>query len=370
MSAERHFLDCNATTPLRPEAREAMLAAMDRLGNPSSVHAEGRGARTIIDTARRQIAELAGVSPSSVYFTSGATEANNWALAQSDGRIAAFADSHDSVLRDVERRDGTVLEVGADGLATVEEITSANGSDAIRLVSVAAVNNETGIIQPVRALARVCRENLVLIHVDAVQAPGKIDVSGLLDSVNFLTLSAHKIGGPPGVGALIMADGSDPLPMVVGGGQENRRRAGTENLIGIAGFGAAAMAVQRNWHDEVARMSGLRERLETGLRTHCPETTVFGQDVDRVPNTTCIRMPGVPAETQVMALDLAGVAVSAGSACSSGKVTASHVLQAMGVLPDEASEAIRISLGWNTTEADVDACIMAWGRLWNRKRAA
>lgn len=367
MSAARHFLDCNATAPLRPEARQVMITAMDRLGNPSSVHTEGRTARAIMDKARWQVAEMTSVSPSSVYFTSGATEANNWALAQAEGGVSAYADSHDSVLRDVENQDGAILSVESDGKCdpAVLEYTAAPG-----LVSVAAVNNETGVIQAVGDLGKVCREKGLLLHVDAVQAPGKLALPDLTNFVNFLTLSAHKIGGPPGVGALIMVDGSDPIPLILGGGQENRRRAGTENLIGIAGFGAAAAAVEAGWTGEAKRMQGLRDKLEAELLRLCPEATIYGAEAARVPNTTCIRMPGVPAETQVMALDLGGVAVSAGSACSSGKVTPSHVLRAMGVLEGEAAEAIRISLGWNSTEADVDACTGAWGQLWQRKRAA
>jgi len=367
MSAARHYLDCNATTPLRPEARAAMTAAMDNRGNPSSVHAEGRAARVIADTARQQVAELAGVSPSGVCFTSGATEANNWALMQVVGCVAAFADSHDSVLRGVEQRTGLLLPVQSNGLIDLEALSDAKD---IELVSVAAVNNETGVVQPVRELARICRANGMLLHVDAVQAPGKLDLPALIDSANYVSISAHKMGGPPGVGALIMADGSDPRPFILGGGQENRRRAGTENLIGIAGFGAAAAVVHDCWAEEAVRVAGLRDKLEARLSDLCPGAVIHGLDAPRVPNTTCIRMPGVAAETQVMALDLVGVAVSAGSACSSGKVTPSHVLRAMEVPEAEAAEAIRISLGWSTREADVDACVRAWCQLWNRKRAA
>jgi cysteine desulfurase len=370
MSASRHYFDCNATAPLRPEAHSAMLSAMDRLGNPSSVHAEGRTARAMVDTARRQVADLAGVNPSSVCFTSGATEANNWALAQGTRSMAAFEDSHDSVLRDVERRKGGILSVLSDGVIDGTEIGRAVEQFNADVISVAAVNNETGVIQPVFDLARECRSLGILLHVDAVQVPGKIDLAGLMDSVNFVSISAHKLGGPPGMGALIMADGSEPEQLIVGGGQENRRRAGTENLVGIAGFGAAAAAVAGNWSDEAGRMGVLRDRLEGDLLDLCPDATIYGRQADRVPNTICIRMPGVPAEIQVMAMDLAGVAISAGSACSSGKVTPSHVLRAMGVSEQHAAEAIRISLGWNTTDADIGACARAWGQLWQRKRAA
>lgn len=346
-----------------------MIAAMDRLGNPSSVHAEGRAARAILDKARSQVAMLAGVPPTSVYFTSGATEANNWALLQGERGLAAFADSHDSVLR-VVGENQSQLRVGPDGMAQTDETLRAIKNFDADLISLAAVNNETGVIQPVRQLAGVCRARFLLLHVDAVQAPGKTDLANLLDSVSFASLSAHKLGGPPGVGALIMADGSDPKPFVYGGGQEHRRRAGTENLVGIAGFGAAAETVAARWQEEAGVMEGLRDRLETELMEHCTDARIYGSEAPRVPNTTCIRMPGVAAETQVMALDLAGVAISAGSACSSGKVTPSHVLRAMGVAEEEAREAIRISLGWNTTDADVDACVAAWGELWQRKRAA
>lgn len=370
MNAHRHYLDCNATAPLRPEARAAMISAMDQLGNPSSVHAEGRTARSILDKARARVASLAGVSPAAVYFTSGATEANNWALVQGERRTAAYADSHDSVLREIDNRGGGILTVQPDGLVGTDETVRAIEDHDADLISVAAVNNETGVIQPVRELAQECRRRFLLLHVDAVQAPGKLDLAHLLDSVSFATLSAHKLGGPPGVGALIMVDGADPKPMLFGGGQENRRRAGTENLIGIAGFGAAAEAVADSWESEASRIGRLRDDLEDRLTSKCPGASIYGSDVARVPNTSCIRMPGVAAETQVMALDLAGVAVSAGSACSSGKVAPSHVLRSMGASETEASEAIRISLGWNTTGADIDACVSAWTGLWQRKHAA
>lgn len=367
MRAERHYLDCNATAPLRPEARRAMLDAAERGGNPSSVHAEGRAARAILDTARRQVAALAGLPPSSVHFTSGGTEANNWALSQTDRQVLAAVVSHDSVL--AVAGVGT-LETESNGLVDPETLKTRLKTSNVGMLSVMAANNETGVIQPLEDIAEICRAHGVLLHVDAVQAPGKLDLAPIAAQADVLSLSAHKLGGPAGCGALLVRPGLDPVPLIRGGGQEARRRAGTENLIGIAGFGAAAGAVAVQGSAEVARILALRDALEAQLRAFCPETQVFGADVQRAANTTCIRMPGVPAETQVMALDLAGVAVSAGSACSSGKVTPSHVLIAMGCGEEVAGEAIRISLGWATTDADVTACAAAWQALWDRKKAA
>lgn len=367
MRADRHYLDCNATAPLRPEARRAMLDAANLGGNPSSVHGEGRAARAVLDTARREVASLAGLPASSVHFTSGGTEANNWALSLSEKTMLAAAVSHDSVLA-VAGIDPVAVD--ADGLIDTERLETRLKAGDVGLLSVMAVNNETGVIQPLGGIAGLCRAHDVLLHVDAVQAPGKLELAPIAAQADLVSLSAHKLGGPAGCGALLVRPGLDPAPLILGGGQEARRRAGTENLIGIAGFGAAAAAVSESWTEEAQRIQALRDGLERQLLDCCPDTLIFGKDAGRVANTTCIRMPSVPAETQVMALDLAGIAVSAGSACSSGKVTPSHVLIAMGFDHRTAGEAIRISLGWPTTEADIDACAAAWRALWNRKKAA
>lgn len=373
------YLDYNATAPLRPEARAALLAALEAPANPSSVHRFGRTARGIADTARGQVAELVGADPRRVVFTSGGTEANNLALrlaiegAAGVKSLVITGIEHDSVLRPARHSGLPTYEVvaGADGVVSVAAIEATLGAARTAhpgpaLVAVMLANNETGAIQPVAEAARLAHAAGALLLCDAVQAAGKIAVDLSQLDADFLTLSAHKLGGPTGVGALITRDDWTPAPLLRGGGQEKGMRAGTENLGGIAGFGAAAAAAQTGLYG-MKSVLALRDRLQAGLLEACPEAPVYGTG-PRLPNTLCIGMPGVPAETQVMALDLAGVAVSAGSACSSGKVTPSHVLTAMGLPEQAAREAIRFSLGWASSPADVDHAIEAWSRLWRRKR--
>ena len=352
MAAAYTYLDHNATSPMRPVALDAMVEALQTGGNPSSVHRPGRAARARIDRARKQVATLVGALPAEVVFTSGGTEANNLAL-RGHSRVLVSAIEHESVLKAVP--DAERIPVDGNGvidLAALERMLA--GKPA--LVSVMIANNETGVIQPVAEVVRLARPAGVLVHCDAVQAAGKVpvDLHGL--GVDYLSLSAHKLGGPTGVGALVVRDGAPFAADRVGGGQESYRRAGTENVAGIAGFGAAAEA-SRDGLDVMA----LRDRIETSL-----PGKVYGAAAARLPNTTCLSMPGVKAETQVMALDLAGVAVSAGSACSSGKVTRSAVLTAMGVEASEAETAIRISCGWNTVFEDIDRLIAAWQGLYIR----
>ncbi|WP_416897232.1 MAG: cysteine desulfurase family protein [Minwuia sp.] len=368
MTPDRHYLDCNATAPLRPEAKDAMREALEITGNASSVHAEGRRARALIDAARRDIARLAATPPNSVHFTAGGTEANNWALSLAAGPLLFAATSHDSVLRPAA--NGQAVPVDSSGLIDLKALEMTLSGTSGALVSVPSVNNETGVVQPLEGLAALCRAADALLHADAVQAPGKIDLAAVTELADLVSLSAHKLGGPAGCGALLVRPGLDPEPLLKGGGQEQRRRAGTENLTGIAGFGAAAAAVAVHGAAEQERLTGLRDRMETALLESCPEAVIHGRDALRAPNTTCVRMPGVTAETQVMALDLGGIAVSAGSACSSGKVTPSHVLRAMGETEAAAGEAIRISTGWMTNDADIDALVAVWRDLWARKRAA
>ncbi|ANK81366.1 MAG: hypothetical protein TEF_11575 [Rhizobiales bacterium NRL2] len=369
MRTDFHYLDCNATAPLRPEAQSAMASAMAVSGNPSSVHGPGRAARAVIERAREQVAAMVGVPAAAVHFTASGTEANNWALASSGRAPLAMASSHDSVLRAVERAGGEILAVDGHGLLDPAELGRAMDEADLAIVSVVAVNNETGVIQPLAAIAEICRDRGALLHIDAVQAPGRIDMTAIASAGDLISLSAHKLGGPAGAGALLVRERLDLDPLIVGGGQEKRRRAGTENLIGIAGFGAAAEAVAQE-AGEAARLATLRDRLERRLSDVCEAAEIIGRSAERAPNTTCVRMPGVPAETQLMALDLAGVATSAGAACSSGKVQPSHVLRAMGFDEEAAGEAIRISTGWTTTEADIDALLAAWEALWRRKTAA
>lgn len=361
------YLDHNATAPLRPEAREAMLAALDSVGNPSSVHRFGREARRLVEAGRAQIAALAGVAAAQIVFTGSATEANALALSGlGRRRILTSAIEHDSALAWATGR----IPVGGDGrvdLDALDRLLAADAEPAI--VSVMAVNNETGVIQPVAEVAAIARRHGALAHCDAVQAAGRIALPpiGMASGaeVDALSLSAHKLGGPQGVGALVLREGLPLAPLLRGGAQEGRRRAGTENVAGIAGFGAAAAAVADR--AEMPRIAALRDDLEQRLTAE--GAVVLGAGAPRVANTSCIAMPGVTAETQVAALDLARVAVSAGSACSSGKVRRSHVLEAMGLPADLAESAIRISLGPGTDAAAIDGCVAAWVDLSRRRRS-
>lgn len=357
----RTYLDWNATAPLRPEARKAMLLAMDVVGNPSSVHAEGRAAKAIIEAAREQVAALVGAKPSQVIFTSGATEANHLALAGDHGAIAVLATEHESVLQAVPGAER--VPVDRNGLIELSRIDALKGQG---LLAVQLANSETGVVQPLAEVAERARRKGISVHCDAVQAAGKfaVDFAGL--GLRSLSLSAHKFGGPKGVGALIVAEGASVQPILQGGGQERRLRSGTENVIGIAGFGAAAEAAKRGVTG-FSLLRRLRDRLEFGIRQVAPEAVIAGEAADRLPNTSAITVKGVSAETLVMALDLAGVAISAGSACSSGKVGRSHVLAAMG-LP---GSAIRVSTGWATSRDDIDSFLSAFATAVGRiSRAA
>jgi len=353
------YLDYNATAPLRPESRAAMAEAFSIAGNPSSVHRFGRRVRALVEDAREQVAALIGAESETVVFTSGGTEANALALRGSRrDRILATSIEHDSVLAiaDDQRRI-TVDSAGEADPESVDELLGADGSNAC--VAIMLANNETGVLQPVGVIAERARRRGAILHCDAVQAFGKIAVDWHMLGADLMAISAHKIGGPAGVGALVVRDGIDLAPMLGGGGQERRRRAGTENWIGIIGFGAAAEAAARDL-DRSDRFRDLRDRMEKGVRAMLPTATIAGAVAPRLPNTSCIVAPGMAAETQIIALDLAGVAVSAGSACSSGKVAASHVLRAMGYGEEEAGAAIRVSMGWATAPADVDHFLSAY----------
>lgn len=355
------YLDHNATSPLRPSALDAMVEALRAGGNPSAVHSRGRKARSFVETARRRVAAMVGCLLSEVVFTSGGTEANNLALhGNGRRRMLVSAVEHDSVLK--ASPDAEIIPVDGEGvidLGALEQTLARVAEPA--LVSVMLANNETGVVQPIGEVVRLARLAGALVHCDAVQAAGKLalDIHGL--GVDYLSLSAHKLGGPTGVGALVVRSGAPLASDRSGGGQEANRRAGTENVAGIAGFGAAAEAAQSD-----LSMAPLRDRLEATLLRLAAGARVFGAGARRLDNTSCISMPGVKAETQVMALDLAGVCVSAGAACSSGKVQRSAVLDAMGVEPAEAASAIRISLGWNSEASDIDRLIAAWRDLYTR----
>ena len=363
------YLDYNATAPIRPEVRDAVVAAFDVSGNPSSVHAFGRRARRAVEDARAEVAALAGVAPARVVFTSGGTEANTAALrATGRTRILVSETEHDSVLETVP--DASRIPVTAGGLVDLDALERLlSGAEGPALISVMRVNNETGVIQPLAEVARIAHSHGALVHSDAVQAAGRIPLDMDALGIDLMTLSAHKLGGPQGVGALIVRDGIPIAPVLRGGGQEHRRRAGTENVAGIAGFGAAAR-LAREGAGAQDTLAGLRDGMEHRLIRAAQEAgkpaLVYGHASPRVANTTCISMPGATSETQIMALDLAGIAVSAGSACSSGKVKPSHVLTAMGVPAGEAGSAIRVSLGWGTTAGDIDRFVEAWAALRRR----
>ncbi len=383
----RAYLDHNATSPLRPEARDAMVAALGLAGNASSVHAEGRRARAAVETAREQVAALVACEPRQVVFTSGGTEANVMALSpawfggEARPRLFLPAVEHPSVLgggqfaaEDIER-----LPVRPDGVVDLDEARArfaawrAISGGAPFMVSLMLANNETGAVQPVAAMAALAGEMGGLLHTDAVQAAGRIAVEAGALGAALLTLSAHKFGGPKGAGALIVSREDLPVaPLLKGGGQERGYRGGTENVAAIAGFGAAAETALRDLAAP-ARVAELREAMENEIGNAAPDAVVFAGETERLPNKSCFAVPGMQAETLVIALDLAGVAVSAGSACSSGKVGRSHVLDAMGVVPDLGKAAIRISLGWNTMTADVERFLGAWKAVYDKfaaRRAA
>ena len=362
------YLDYNATAPLKPAVIEAMASALAECGNASSVHRFGRLARRSVEGAREEVAALIKAPPHQVVFTSGGTEANNLALKAiaAGRRIIVSAVEHDSVLKAAPEAE--VLPVDARGeidLAALEAMLKRNPRPA--LIAVMLANNETGALQPVALAARLAHAHGALVHCDAVQAAGKIAIDMARLGVDSLALSAHKFGGPQGVGALVVADHVDVRPLLAGGGQERGWRAGTENVPAIRGFGVAARLAAEDL-PAMQAMAALRDDLEARLLRVAPEAVVFASGAGRLPNTSCIALPGVSSETQVMALDLAGVAVSAGSACSSGKVRPSHVLRAMGVGSELANHAIRISLGWRTVPDDIEHLVDAWTVLRARTR--
>ncbi|MFB6460241.1 cysteine desulfurase family protein [Bradyrhizobium tunisiense] len=371
----RVYLDWNATTPLRPEARAAMVAAFDLLGNPSSVHAEGREARRLVEEARAELAAAVGALPRNVVFTSAGTEAN--ALALSPGlrgpaggpvqRLLVSAVEHASVLAGGRFPGATIglIQVTRSGVVDVEHLKAQLNDGPPALVSVMAANNETGALQPIAEAARIVHEAGGLLHVDAIHALGKVPFDIKAVGADLATFSAHKIGGPKGIGALVVAEGIAGLePVLRGGGQELNRRAGTENVAGIAGFGAAVKASLQALREDAEQMATLRIRLENGVRG-IAAATIFSDDVERLPNTVLFTAPGLKAETAVIGFDLEGVAVSSGSACSSGKVQPSHVLSAMGYDPVVAQGAVRLSLGWSTEPDDINRALEAWRKLGN-----
>ncbi|MDF3074022.1 MAG: cysteine desulfurase [Alphaproteobacteria bacterium] len=361
------YLDHNATTPVLPDVVEAIVEALRTVGNPSSVHRFGRNARRLVETAREQVATAVNATAGEVVFTGSGTESNNLALrgiARAPVMVSAI--EHDSVAKAV---DGVLIApVDSNGVVDLGAFRLLLEKHRPALVSVMLANNETGVIQPVTEVARIAHGLGALVHCDAVQAFGKIKVDMKALGVDMLSLSAHKIGGPQGAGALVVQSSINLQPLLQGGGQEKRRRAGTENVHGIVGFGIAAAGANDHLL-ESGRSANLRDAAELRLKALAPAARVFGATADRLPNTLCIEMPDVGAETQVMALDLAGIAVSAGSACSSGKVATSPVLRSMGVEEAIARCAIRISFGRGNTMVDVDRLVQAWGALFARHGA-
>jgi cysteine desulfurase len=358
------YFDWNATAPLRPEAKAAVAAALEVTGNPSSVHASGRAARRLVETAREQVAALVGVAARDVVFTSGGTEANMLALAPALGdTLLVSAIEHPSVRSGGRFAAAEEIPVTAAGTVDLAALHRLLEGRTRPLVSLMLANNETGVIQPVAEAPALVHAAGGLVHVDAVQGPGRIGCDLKALGADLMTLSSHKIGGPQGVGALIRRDGLALDPQIKGGGQERGVRAGTENVAGIAGFGAAAEAVRQAWPEEAARMAALRDKFEQELKVMTPKVQVFGEAAQRLPNTTLFSVRGMKAETAVIAFDLEGVAVSSGAACSSGKVTPSHVLAAMAVPADLARGAIRVSLGYATSDGDVGTILKAWEKL-------
>lgn len=387
MSAPRAYLDHNATAPVRPEVVDGCVAAM-ALANASSVHREGRQARAAIETARGRVARLVGAGSASVTFTSGGTEANNLVLrpgflltpsGRPVERLIVGATEHPSVLSGHSFPGDCVLlvEVGPDGVIDADALQAAlAASDRAALVSVQAANSETGVLQPWSDIAAFCAAADAAFHGDAVQVAGRLPIAMTQDGFDALTISGHKLGGLPGAGALLVAPGrrGPADAMLRGGSQERGERAGTENVPAIVGSGIAADCALRGLQGEVGRLAVLRDEAIAVVRSIAPGATIFGEAARRLPNTLAFAVPGLRAETALMALDLAGIAVSSGSACTSGKVGRSHVLAAMGVPATLAAGAIRVSLGWNSTGADLarfrEAFETLLQRLYDRERRA
>jgi len=366
------YLDYNATAPIRPEARDAVLRAFETAGNPSSVHASGRAARDIVETARRQVGELVGVVPGSVTFVSGGTEANALAIGSAAfagfNRVIVSEGEHDAVLETAAASGLQVqkMPLDADGVARLDWLEEALSDEGRALVCLMLANNETGVIQPIAETSALVRAADGWLHVDAVQAAGKIAIDFTALGADTMALSAHKLGGPQGVGALVAGTRATIVRQQHGGGQERGRRAGTENVAGIAGFGAAAEAAARDL-PSMANQGTWRDALAE--RVKAVGAVVLGEGAQgrfgRLPQTLCLAAEGFASQIQVMNLDLAGVMVSAGSACSSGKVKASRVVDAMG-RADLAPFALRVSGGWATTEQDWISCGDAWLAAYSR----
>lgn len=383
MSGQRIYMDWNATAPLLPEAREAVLSALDHIGNPSSVHGEGRATRALIESARRDVAALCGAQPAAVTFTSGATEAANMVLTPDFrmgrtplriGKLYVSAIEHPAVREGgrFRREDVSEIPVTSAGVldcAALETLLEAHDRQCgLPMVAVMLANNETGIIQPVAEVAAMVRAHGGLLVVDAVQAAGRLPLSIEALGADFLIVSSHKIGGPKGAGALVArGEVMMPAPLIRGGGQEKGHRSGTENAPALAGFAAAARVAADNLDTRTAAIAALRDRLEVRMLESAPDVVIHGRNAPRIANTTFFTLPGLKAETGQIAFDLEGVALSAGSACSSGKVGQSHVLTAMGYDPRQG--ALRLSIGASTTQAEIDRCAAVFAKVAARRRS-
>jgi cysteine desulfurase len=366
LHSARIYFDHNATSPVHPSVRAAVTCALDHQGNPSSIHAEGRAARALVEQARRDVAALAGCAAEDVTFTSGATEALNMILTpdvfSSGGaiEILLIAGGEHAAVFEGHRfpsAQTSVVALDSEGRLDLTALAEALGRHAGRriMLAVQAANNETGVIQPVAEAAALVHAQGGMVVCDAVQAAGKIDCRVSTFAADALAISAHKFGGPKGIGALIFPSRDYHLRrgVVRGGGQERGLRSGTENFLGIAGFGAAAKVAAEHWAGSAGRLTAWRDAIEGIILAHVPDAVIFGRGAARLPNTVNFAVPGADAQTLLMNLDLGGVALSTGSACSSGKVKPSHVLQAMGVEPEIAASALRISLGWTTRDEDI-----------------
>ncbi|WP_312414049.1 cysteine desulfurase family protein [Shinella sp.] len=381
---ERTYLDWNATAPLLPAARDAFVAALDMVGNPSSVHGEGRALRMLVEAARRDVAVLVNAAPANVIFTSGATEAANLVLTPNYrmgrtplaiGHLYASEIEHPAIREGgrFARENVTTIPVTRAGVVDFDALETLlhnhDKATGLPMVAVMLANNETGIVQPVKAVAEIVRRHGGLLVVDAVQAVGRVPVDIEALDADFLILTSHKLGGPKGAGALVSrGEVLMPVPLIRGGGQEKGHRSGTENPAALAGFGAAARSATEEPAARNSRIAGLRDALEKGMRAATNDVIIHGAEVERVANTSFFSLPGLKSETGQIAFDLEGIALSAGSACSSGKVGQSHVLTAMGF--DAALGGLRVSLGPGSTEGDVERFLAAFSRVVSRRRAA
>ncbi len=362
---KRTYLDYNATAPIRPEVIASVADAMRVAGNASSIHTDGRAARKIVEDARNDVAGLTNVRPAQVIFNSGATEGNNTILSgYKDKCVFISAIEHPSVMEAAAH--AKQIPVTKDGLVDLAAFEKMLRNETPALVSVQLVNSETGVIQPIAEIAGLVKSKGALIHCDAVQAAGRIALDFKSLGVDYLTLSAHKFGGPHGAGAILFREGLQIPKFLHGGGQEKRQRAGTENIAAIAGFGTAAKLALESFDDYRAKTTGFQKTLEAAIKQAANDIIIVGENAPRASNTTAIIIPGASAETMLMAMDLEGVSISSGSACSSGTFKPSHVITAMGFGDEAAKSALRFSTGWATTSADIDNALDAFSRVISR----